>query len=461
MHRCLGKYDVCPEVFKSLIERKRERGSETVKRKIITLAVAAVVSATSFTPSLASAVSNREIQEKRNEINRIESKQSSVQKEIHEANQEIKRLQADQDKLTREIKKLDMAVSETSGKIHEKSEQIEKTKQNIEVLKRQIAEVQARIEKRNELLKQRIRSLQESGGVISYLDVLLGSQSFSDFIDRISAVTTIFEADKQIIKEQEADKALKEAKEKELTTNLANLEKDLKELEQLKQKLNAQISQKEQLMKRLEHQEEELHEEKLALKEEQELLKKQEAAIRSQLEKLIERQKAEMEQRKRRAASQPSSSGHVSSATSSESSSGNVPPITSGAFMRPANGPVTSEFGPRWGKFHYGIDIGKRGSSVPVVAAADGYVFRSYYSDTYGNAVFITHVIDGQVFTTVYAHLESRLVGEGQTVSKGQIIGYMGNTGRSFGAHLHFEIHRGPWNQAKSNAVNPRNYINF
>jgi peptidoglycan hydrolase CwlO-like protein len=416
----------------------------------MTLAVAAVVSVTSFTPNLANAVSNREIQQKKNEINHIESKQSSVQKQINEANQEIKHLQADQDKLTQEIKKLDMAVSETSGKIHEKSQQIEKTKQNIEVLKRQIAEVQARIEKRNELLKQRVRSLQESGGVISYLDVLLGSQSFSDFIDRISAVTTIFEADKQIIKEQEADKALKEAKEKELTTNLANLENDLKELEQLKQTLNAQISQKEQLMKRLEQQEEELHEEKLALEEEQELLKKQEAAMRSQLQQLIERQKAE--------SAQKSVQRNVAS---SHSSSGNVPPVTSGAFMRPANGPVTSEFGPRWGRFHYGIDIGKRGSSVPVVAAADGYVFRSYYSDTYGNVIFITHVIDGQVYTTVYAHLESRLVGEGQTVSKGQMIGYMGNTGRSYGAHLHFELHRGPWNQAKSNAVNPRNYINF
>jgi peptidoglycan hydrolase CwlO-like protein len=435
-----------------------------VKRKIMTLAVAAVVGVTSFTPNLANAVSNREIQQKKNELNHIESKQSSVKKQINEANQEIKRLQANQDKLTEEIKKLDMAVSETSGKIYEKSQQIEKTKQNIEVLKRQIAEVQARIEKRNELLKQRVRSLQESGGVISYLEVLLGSQSFSDFIDRISAVTTIFEADKQIIKEQEADKALKEAKEKELTTNLANLENDLKELEQLKQKLNAQISQKEQLMKKLEHQEEELHEDKLALKEEQELLEKQEAAMRSQLQQLIERQKAEIqkaESRKRNVTSSQHDSGHVSSTTSDASSSGNVPPVTSGAFMRPANGPVTSEFGARWGKFHYGIDIGKRGSSVPVVAAADGYVFRSYYSDSYGNVVFITHVIDGQVYTTVYAHLESRLVGEGQTVSKGQMIGYMGNTGRSFGAHLHFEIHRGPWTPSKSNAVNPRNYINF
>ncbi len=447
MHRCLGKHDVCPEIFKSLRE-KEERGNETVKRKMMTLAVAAVVSAASFSPNLANAVSNQEIQQKKNEISNIKSKQSSVQKQMNEADQKIKHLQAEQDKLTQEIKKLDMAVSETSGKIHEKSQQIEETKQNIEVLKQQIAEVQARIEKRNELLKQRVRSLQESGGVISYLDVLLGAQSFSDFIDRISAVTTIFEADKQIIKEQEADKALKKEKEKELTTNLANLERDLKELEQLKQTLNVQISQKEKLMKNLEHQEEELHEEKLALEEEKELLEKQEAAMRSQLQQLIERQKAERARQN-------------TTSNSSSSGAGNVPPITNGAFMRPANGPVTSEFGPRWGKFHYGIDIGKRGSSAPIVAAADGYVFRSYYSDTYGNVVFITHVIDGQLYTTVYAHLESRLVGEGQTVSKGQMIGYMGNTGRSTAAHLHFELHRGPWNAAKSNAVNPRNYINF
>ena len=132
--------------------------------------------------------------------------------------------------------------------------------------------------------------------------------------------------------------------------------------------------------------------------------------------------------------------------------------------MRPANGPITSGFGYRsfdGGEFHPAIDIGKRGAVVPVVAAADGYVFRSYYSSSYGNVIFITHMINGQVYTTVYAHLDARLVGEGQTVRKGQVIGYMGNTGHSTGPHLHFELHRGQWNPAKSNAVNPLDYINF
>lgn len=103
-----------------------------------------------------------------------------------------------------------MAIDETSGKIRNVSKDIDETEQAIETLKQEIAEIQERIEKRNEILKGRMRSLQENGGAISYLQVLLGAQSFSDFIDRMSAVTTIMEADQQIIREQEADKALKE-----------------------------------------------------------------------------------------------------------------------------------------------------------------------------------------------------------------------------------------------------------
>ncbi len=67
----------------------------------------------------------------------------------------------------------------------------------------------------------------------------------------------------------------------------------------------------------------------------------------------------------------------------------------------------------------------------------------------------IAHSINGQTYTTVYAHLSSRSVGDGAVVSKGQQIGLMGNTGDSYGQHLHFELHRGPWNAAKSNAINP------
>jgi peptidoglycan hydrolase CwlO-like protein len=447
-------------------------GNELMKNKKVLALVAATALSFSAFPHFAGAVSDRAIQEKRNEIYDIRAKQSTVQEKINHADQAIKKLQSQQKELSEEIKKLDLAVEETSGKIRNVTADIDQTEQDIEQLKKEIAEVQARIEKRNEILKERVRSLQESGGVISYLEVLLGSQSFSDFIDRMSAVTTLFEADKQIIREQQADKALKEKKENELTEKRNRLQKNLEELKQLQQQLNKQMNEKNRLMANLKQKEEEHHSHKMALKEEQELLKKQEAAVKMQLQQLEEQKRAE--EARRRAAVQPkhtSQPQRTYSAPASvrsthddggDSASSNVPAVTSGAFMRPANGPITSGFGYRSfdNEFHPGIDIGKTASVVPVVAAADGYVFRSYFSSSYGNVIFITHVINGQVYTTVYAHLDARLVGEGQRVHKGQVIGYMGNTGESTGPHLHFELHRGQWNPAKSNAVNPLNYIN-
>ncbi len=420
-------------------------------RKSWGMIVVAVMLLVSSVAAPAHAVTKRDIQQKKEEIKNVQQKQSTIENKIEQSQQEIERLKTEQQRVDAEIKKLDLAVEETSANIRAKQQNIEETKRQIIALRKEIEEVTARIEQRNELLKERARSLQESGGVVSYLDVLLGAKSFSDFIDRMSAVATIFEADRQMIREQEADKALKEAKEEELNDNLVRLQEQLNELQKLKQTLSEQIAAKGKLMAQLKEQQKHEEERQLALEEEKELLEKQEATMKNQLQEIIRRQKEQEEARKRA----------LSSRGSSSESGGSLPPVSNGAFMRPANGPITSTFGPRWGGFHYGIDIGKRGASVPVVAAADGYVYRSYYSPSYGNVIFIMHYIDGQVYTTVYAHLESRLVGEGQNVSKGQMIGYMGNTGRSFGPHLHFELHRGPWNASKSNAVDPLKYIPF
>ncbi|SFA52759.1 Transglycosylase SLT domain-containing protein [Parageobacillus thermantarcticus] len=141
---------------------------------------------------------------------------------------------------------------------------------------------------------------------------------------------------------------------------------------------------------------------------------------------------------------------------------GDVPQATKGAFMRPATGEITSGFGPRWGKMHYGVDIGLGGrSNVPIVAVADGVVKRSYYSSSYGNVVFIQHNINGVTYETVYAHMKNRAVSEGQRVKKGQFLGYMGATGHVTGPHLHFEIHQPSWNTTKSNAVNPVTIMPF
>ncbi len=103
---------------------------------------------------------------------------------------------------------------------------------------------------------------------------------------------------------------------------------------------------------------------------------------------------------------------------------------------------ITSYFGPRWGSFHGGIDIGSYGKHIPVIAAADGMVVYAGTNGGYGNMVLIDHGKDekGRRISTLYAHLKSFNVRAGEEVEKGDIIGLMGNTGRSTGIHLHYEI---------------------
>ncbi len=131
--------------------------------------------------------------------------------------------------------------------------------------------------------------------------------------------------------------------------------------------------------------------------------------------------------------------------SSGGSSSSSLSPAPSGYFIRPAAGPITSPYGSRRGGFHYGVDIGnKRGTTV--VASASGKVVKvvNYCKEgatscggKYGNYITIEHPNGMQ---TKYAHLQSVSVSLGETISQGEKVGTIGNTGRSTGPHLHFEV---------------------
>jgi murein DD-endopeptidase MepM/ murein hydrolase activator NlpD len=99
-------------------------------------------------------------------------------------------------------------------------------------------------------------------------------------------------------------------------------------------------------------------------------------------------------------------------------------------------GRQTSPFGPRWGRMHYGLDL-DLDTGDPVVSAFEGLVRISQWSDSYGNVVVVRHP---NGLETLYAHLNERKVLSGQYVQAGELLGLGGNTGRSFGAHLHWEI---------------------
>lgn len=119
-------------------------------------------------------------------------------------------------------------------------------------------------------------------------------------------------------------------------------------------------------------------------------------------------------------------------------------------WIWPSNGTITDLFGTRKG-IHKGIDIASE-MGTPIFAVDEGIVSKSYYSDSYGNVVFIKHK---NQFETVYAHLKTRNVTEGNLVKQGEMIGKMGDTGDSSGVHLHFEIHHDEWTFDKHNAIDP------
>ncbi|MPZ84759.1 MAG: peptidoglycan DD-metalloendopeptidase family protein [Actinophytocola sp.] len=119
-------------------------------------------------------------------------------------------------------------------------------------------------------------------------------------------------------------------------------------------------------------------------------------------------------------------------------------------YVKPAEGRLSSSFGSRWGTTHYGLDIANR-MGTPIVAVADGTVIEAGPASGFGLWVRIQHA-DGTV--SVYGHMESFSVYEGQDVQAGERIASMGSRGYSTGPHLHFEI----WD-ADGMKVNPQPWL--
>ena len=122
---------------------------------------------------------------------------------------------------------------------------------------------------------------------------------------------------------------------------------------------------------------------------------------------------------------------------------------SAGGLIWPVAGPVTSPFGWRWGRMHEGIDIGVSYGTA-IHAAASGTVIYCGWESGYGNLTVIDH---GGSLATAYGHQSSIVVGCGQQVAQGDVIGYVGSTGHSTGPHLHFEV------RVDGNPVDPLGYL--
>ncbi|WP_165350647.1 murein hydrolase activator EnvC family protein [Ectobacillus funiculus] len=305
------------------------------------------------------------------------------------------------EQLKQQLQQLDQEITNTQAELAATEQQTQETAESIILKKQSIETLEIKTQQRKEILKERLLALQSQPQEQLVTDALVQTNSMTDLLDSIYSLSLIFQSDENMLNEQQLDQ---------------------KQLEQEKNSLEAK--------------EAALQTYAASIKEKQQELEKNQAektAAIAALEQKLNETPTEM--------------------TNQE------PLLTdSTTFIKPAAGAFTSGFGMRGNENHKGVDIASSGA-VPIVAAAAGTVIRSYYSNSYGNVVFISHQKDGKTYTTVYAHMRSRSVEQGQVVQQGQQIGVMGNTGASQGQHLHFEIHEGDWNIDKSNAVDPMLFL--
>jgi murein DD-endopeptidase MepM/ murein hydrolase activator NlpD len=274
------------------------------------------------------------------------------------------------------------------------------------------------------VLNKRLVAIYE-GEVPSTLDFVLGATSIDDVLQKMDFVTLIGKEDRQIAAE------VKRAK---LSMGAERVQT---------RKLRLKVLGDERALAARAAQERETRDALLGATNQLVLSKQQRAAELSNLsaqDRALADEIAQEQAESQRLAGQILAAQTHSTVTSTPSSAG---------LIWPVNGPITSPFGPRWGSFHAGIDIGVP-TGTPIHAAAAGTVIYCGEESGYGNLVVLDN---GGNLATAYAHQSAIAVSCGQHVDQGQVIGYVGCTGHCFGPHLHFEV------RINGQAVDPLGYL--
>ena len=389
---------------------------------------------------------------------------SDLEQQLQQLEQENEKYQKILDDTKSDIAEKEEYKSALVSKVQVLDEKIAVTREKISSLNDDIKEKQdaydkglSEVEDQFDALANRLRILYMSGNATD-LEIIFGAKDFSDLIDKMELVKSLANSDKELISEIQT-------KLDELSTKKESLEADKKDLETQQASLksdqdefNKLISDNDEILKNLYASNSEAQHslESAALQSDE---------IEAKISEYYAAQKAAAEQAAQAAqsssSSSSSSSGSSSSSSSGSSSSGSsssgsssviVPSGSGFAWPTPGFVSLSSEwFEDREVYNHGGIDIAGAGiMGTPVVAAADGTVIATNSSCThnwgksyscgcgggYGNYVMISHA-GGKM--TVYGHLTSLTVSSGQSVSRGQVIGYVGSTGNSTGPHLHYE----------------------
>ncbi len=392
-----------------------------MKKTFLPLVVVSLLASVILYPYQGYAVS--EIDKINQDIERVKREKAEADRKKREAENQVQHIRAEKAEETMELNTLQQKIEQTADKLNALTRQIETVTADLERTMKQLNEAEKRVATRDKLLKSRLR-LMYTNGFVSYLDVLMSSTDFADFLDRYEALKSIVSRDKDILAENKKDRDTVKEKKKQVEVRLAEVNRLHRETAALQQTLQVQEKQKEVHIASLNEQEKELEE----ISEEQ-----QQAVMKlASLEAALIRKK--------------------NSIKVNYYKGGKL------GFPLPKLYPQTSGFGSRVdpitgkrGAFHSGLDFGAP-AGTSILAAEKGVVIVAQWMNGYGNTVIIDH---GNGLWTLYGHIRPNgiKVEKGQIVERGDKIAEVGTTGRSTGNHLHFEV------RLNERAVDPTNYL--
>ena len=349
----------------------------------------------------ASAVTQSEIDDLKDQAEDLDNQREELQ-------EQIEAIQSDKSRALERKSLLEQQISATQAEINNIQAQIEKYTQLILEKEEELAQAEADEAELYDQFCQRVRYMEEEGEV-SYWSILFSSSDFSDLLDNFMMVEEFIDYDNRMMEEILALQEQIQSDKAELETARTEQETARTEQEKAKADLQAQEAEVDSLIEEISGQED--------------LLEQQEAQLKAAADAMDD----EIRRLEQEMASQISGVVSESGFQWPLPASWNTLSSLFGNRTHPITGRPNN---------HTGIDI-PASRNTEIYAAKSGVVVTSTYNSSYGNYVVVSHS-DGT--STLYAHMNSRNATVGQTVSQGQVIGYVGTTGSSTGNHLHFEV---------------------
>lgn len=216
-------------------------------------------------------------------LDEVKKDRKEIKSKLSKAEAEIADVLFELEEQNEELERLKNALKENNKVLDKTNEEIAAFEEEIAALEEEIDALNAEIETRNEVLKSRISSYQVNGGSVDFLEVLLGSKNFNEFISRISAVSRITQADADLLEQQERDKALVALNQSNIEEKLTEKEDLLVELKGTEQLIKEQTPEIEKKVKALSNKEEELKAKKATIQSEDNTLAELENSIRNNM----------------------------------------------------------------------------------------------------------------------------------------------------------------------------------